>query len=185
MAAVADFPEVKRALTNPIRREIVISYNENFTGGRNENYIEFDFSEITKESTLSSTNVEKTNIIDFSFNANFQQIQNKFERELAKYSNYISSDIEEAQRSFSEISKSISKINYEKIALEITPSNAVKFTIILNDTSILSVTKPFDKIDDLNENEVVFNLYKNRELLVSDATKVDELVKGINSYVQM
>ena len=188
MAAVAEFPEVKRALTNPIRQEIVISYNENLTGLRNNNYKNyngFEFSEIVKEFTFSKTEEKKTNIIDFRFNSNFHQIQNKFEKEYTKNSNYISSDKEEAQKSFTEISKSISKINYKKLALEITPSNAVKFTIILNEMVILSITKPFDKIDDLNENEVVFNLYKNRELLLSDATKIDELVKGINSYVHL
>jgi hypothetical protein len=115
----------------------------------------------------------------------FQNINNKFEMEIERYSNYLNLDLYDIRYSYNNMWKFISKIDYEKIALEITPSNAVKFTIILKNEIILSITKPFDKIEDLDENEVVFNLYLNRELLVSDTSKIDELVKRVNSYVKM
>lgn len=180
------YAEENLNLTNKISNEIVISNNDNLTGWRNLNYInniDFKISKICKDNIFHQIN-EETNTIDFNFNSNFQNIQNKFDKEFARYSDYIRTDKDEAKKSFVNVSKFISNIDYERIALEITPSNAVKFTMILIEEVILSIVKPFDKVNGLEENEVIFNLYKNKELLVSDAAKVDELVRGINIYIK-
>ncbi len=187
----ADLQEYKLDLTNQINKEIEIIPNVNGTAWFFDCYNynnAFDLSgkiKLSKSFNIESWAKPETKIVDFSYNAKFQNIQKKFEIEFSKYSNYILSDKVKARQTFNNISQHIYNIVYEKIVLEITPSNAVKFTLILNETTILAITKPFENLDSLGENEVVFNLYRDRELLISDAMKINELVKGINNYANM
>ena len=200
MAAVADIPfKEKTGLTHQIRKEIIIS-KQNLTSS---NYNFLNYGDADLYDTMLNLKIKKaytdfveapvivlnkeaeTKISDLSYNANFQQLQNKFEIEYLKYSHYISTDKSEAKEIFRKISKHISDINFNKIAIELTPSNAIKFTIILNNKLTLTISKPFGEMEDLEENQVVFSLYNNKELMVSDAAKINELVKGINSYVKV
>lgn len=119
------------------------------------------------------------------FNKKYQQIHAKFVRELANYSDYIVTDINEATETFEAISQKIAALDFDQIAVEITPSNAVKFIIKLDDQLLISIIKPFGTVEDLGNEDVIFNFYKDRELLISDISNIDALAKGIKDFIDM
>lgn len=80
---------------------------------------------------------------------------------------------EEIKKQLDEIYKIISELNYKELREEILSMNTIKFIIILNDEITLSIIKQ------IYENEIIFNLYKNKECIASDTAKIDELINAI------
>lgn len=113
---------------------------------------------------------------------NFQIISKKIETEFSNYSNNIWVDIKEAKLESKLLAKKISKINFNKIAVELTPSNAIKFTLTFKDNKLLMLTSPFDEIEGMSKGEVLFSFFIDRKLILSDTINIDDLVSGINNY---
>jgi len=79
--------------------------------------------------------------------------------------------------------KQIHQIPFVKLLVEMIDLNTVKFTLVLNESLILSVIKPFNKTENVQDDDVIFNLYRSKELLVSDVTKIDDLVKAVKDML--
>ncbi|NLT52258.1 MAG: hypothetical protein GXX85_15245 [Ignavibacteria bacterium] len=79
--------------------------------------------------------------------------------------------------------ESIAKLNYEKISIEISPLNEIKFKTILNDNTILIITKPFENFKE-NQLLVFYSVFINKKSVLNDYKNINELVEGINQYIQ-
>jgi hypothetical protein len=110
----------------------------------------------------------------------YKKIKTKTELEFKKHKTYISTDIEKAKKITENIIEQLSFLTFEDISVELTPSNAVKFKILLDDDQLITITKPFEDLIDLKENEVVFNFYIKRHRILSDVKDIIQLVQGIN-----
>lgn len=108
------------------------------------------------------------------------KIKTKVEKEFAKNSSYITSDLKKAYLITETLIEHLSSISFKDISLELTPSNAIKFKIILNNEQLITITKPFENLVDVNDNEVIFNFYLNNQRILSDVKDITELVYGIN-----
>lgn len=116
---------------------------------------------------------------------NLALIEELVDKEWTKNSHYITSDLEEARKQIQAVSKEFARIKFDAMCLELTPSNAIKFILTFNKNMMLMVTSPFDKIEELDEDGVVFSLFEDRELVVSDAQKLNVLVDGVISLLQV
>lgn len=116
---------------------------------------------------------------------NLKIITDRFEREFVKYASSIALNETEAKKIFKKTSRLVANINFKAIAVEISPLNAVKFSVILDDRKELYITKSFSSLPDLNDGGVVFSLFVDQKLIISDAAKLDSLVQGINKYISM
>lgn len=147
-----------------------------------------------------STEVIKNKLpADFSINANayfvdkaFQEINErkeiinfKLKQEISNQPNYFGNDKEAALVKIEEAISQISKIGFQKISLELTPSNTIKFTMLFDSEKVLMISKPLIESKEIEENGVVFSLFIKRELVVSASKNLNELVEGINQYISM
>lgn len=87
---------------------------------------------------------------------------------------------DEAKEAFTTLASELSRINFKDAAVELTPSSAVKITLVVDQLTIM-VTKPFK--GDLSNNIVVFSIFKDRKLIFSDAAELDSFAEGINKYL--
>lgn len=115
--------------------------------------------------------------------SNYETITLKVEKEFFKYSSYVKIDIDEAKRIASDLSHEVAKINFKDIAVEFTPTNSIKYKIVLEEGKLLIINKPFSDIEGLQKDQVIFSVIVNRELIISDTSNLSTLVQGINEYI--
>jgi len=144
--------------------------------------------QIVELSTNTSSNSTTFNndINSDILNKKIRELEKLFNLEWQKNKRYIKVDNQGALNSIHKAIKQVSKINYEKILVELSPTNAVIFKILLKKENnlLLLLTIPFAQIQDLGEGEVIYSLFENRELIVSNAKLIEDIVEGINEYTE-
>ena len=108
-----------------------------------------------------------------------------WEKEYNKYSHYIKENQTNFKSSVEQLNQIICQIYFEDFEIELTPNNSVKYTLLLPDKKLLMITKSFNSYEDKGEKDVVFSIFDNRTHIISDIKNLDELVEGINRYLDM
>lgn len=108
-------------------------------------------------------------------------LREKIKAEMLCYPQYLPEDRAHILDLTNELSTVVASMEYEKVAVELTPSSTLKFKFTLSEGKRLIITKPLDS-DDLSREEVVFSIFFNKDLLVSDVKNINELVQGINEF---
>lgn len=109
----------------------------------------------------------------------------KLDSEFKKYSHYIEKDVSKARAEAEMVAREISSIKFDKVSVELTPSNTVKFTLKFDERKMLMLTYPFDKIEGVIEGEVLFSFFIDRTMILSDSLNLKDLVLGINNYMMV
>jgi hypothetical protein len=117
--------------------------------------------------------------------AKFFQINDVWTKEYKNYSSYIQGNLDNFDQNVQLINQVIAKIDYEDFDIELTPSSTIKYSLLLPDKKILIITKSFEDYADKAENEVIFSIFDNKKLILSDIKDLNELVSGINGYIKM
>jgi hypothetical protein len=117
----------------------------------------------------------------------YKLLREEYMREMKSYGDYIQCDPREADLLIFKFIDCISKIGFINAAIEFTPSNSVKFSLSLkkntNSNLMLVITRPFHSLDDLEDEAVIFSIFEEETLLLSNALPITSLVEGINSYL--
>lgn len=116
----------------------------------------------------------------------YNLLRDDYLREVSKYGHYIKCEPDKADQKVIEFINYISKINFTKAAIELTPSSSIKFSLLLNKSNsnlMLIITRPLHSLEDLNDDTVIFSIFKQETLLLSNAIPINSLVEGINSYL--
>ena len=114
-----------------------------------------------------------------------RQFNAYWEKEYDKYTHYVVGNQTDFKRNVARVNQSIVQIHFEDYEIELTPNNSVKYTLLLPDKKMLMITKSFNSYEDKTEKEVVFSIFENKKLILSDIKNLDELVTGINKYIGM
>ena len=132
------------------------------------------------EDTLNFLPIQLNEVNDklYEFNA-------YWEKEYGKYAHYVVGNPTDFKRNVARVNQSIAQIHFEDYEIELTPNNSVKYTLLLPDKKMLMITKSFNSYEDKTEKEVVFSIFENKKLILSDIKNLDELVTGINKYIGM
>ena len=118
-------------------------------------------------------------------NNKIDQLNISWQKEYDKYSHYIKANQINFQSNVQKLNQAISRIHYEDYEIELTPNNSVKYTLLLPDKKILMITKSFESYESKAEKEIVFSIFENKKLILSDIKNLDEFVTGINRYIYM
>lgn len=139
----------------------------------------FDYEDLLLEPLVAQEKIyEKPTYFD----ANIQLIKTKFDKEYLKYSNYISSDKEQALIKVKELSKEIANVKFENIVVELSPLNTVKFKIKVDSSKMLIITSPFNPSKDMQDN-VFFSLLIDGDIVITEVLNLTSLLDGFNKYV--
>ena len=118
-------------------------------------------------------------------NAKLIDLNEAWEEAFKKYHRYIKEDLESFYQNVKLVNSIISVINYEDFAIELTPNSTIKYSLLLPDKKKLIIKKYFEKYEDKAENDVIFSIFDNKKLILSDTKDLDELVSGINRFIEM
>ena len=133
----------------------------------------------------SSLDVEQESISDI-FNVNLNKLETSFENEYSKKMNFINISKIKVSNVFNTISKYLAELNFEHSAIEITNSNSLKFTLLFSEKKLLMITKSLNPSDiNLENDDIIFSLFIDRKLIVSDVSKITAFTKGFKKYLTM
>lgn len=102
-----------------------------------------------------------------------KELINQLNNELSNYNNYL-----EWSLIAKKCIKYISKLKYNKILLELTPLNEIKFKIQLENNIFCIISKSFTE---LKEDLIVYNMYTENINILSGMCSLNKLTKIINS----
>ena len=144
-------------------------------------------SKINSMDTLLNPTIERQFASESSKSANLalNALNFSWEKEYHKYYHYIKTDQTNFKSNVEQLNQVICQIYFERCVIELTPNNAVKYTLLLPDKKLLMITKSFNSYEDKGEKDVVFSIFDNRTHIISDIKNLDELVEGINRYLDM
>lgn len=120
-----------------------------------------------------------------SVNTKLIDVNNAWAKEYEKYCHYIKGDSKVFDKNIKLVNSIISAINYDDFDIELTPSSTIVYSLLLPDKKLLIITKSFQNDEDKAENDVVFSIFDNKKLILSDIKDLNELVSGINEYTKM
>ncbi len=90
----------------------------------------------------------------------------------------------EVEKTFELMSEELKKIYFKESVVEITPSSSLKFTLLIDDTRMVMVSKSFETFEDQPLGDfVIFSFFIDRKLIVSNAIELKAFVKGLNKYL--
>ena len=144
-------------------------------------------SKINSMDTLLNPTIERQFASESSklTNLALNALNFSWEKEYNKYSHYIKENQTNFKSSVEQLNQIICQIYFEDFEIELTPNNSVKYTLLLPDKKLLMITKSFNSYEDKGEKDVVFSIFDNRTHIISDIKNLDELVEGINRYLDM
>ena len=117
--------------------------------------------------------------------SNFNELNRKFEIEIAHYASYIKGEMAEAVKIFEFLAEALAYLPFEKIAVELNPNNAITCTLAFKNNIILILSKPFYKTEELEEDELIATLFHQKERIFSDAKGLADLVKDVKEFLSL
>lgn len=83
-----------------------------------------------------------------------------------------------------EVLTELSKIEFKDAAVELSPFDAIKITLILRQEPelLLIISRPFEKLVDVQDDQVVFSIF-NQGDHISNVLPLSALVEGIQSFL--
>ena len=133
-----------------------------------------------------------TNQIDFKkislppfYYENYENLEISFTKELYRFRHHLLLTEKEVKLKFKNISSIISELPFEKSTVELTKSNGLKFTLLFPKNKLLLITKALGNVENLKDNEIVFSLFINRELIMSNVSDDTNFMEGFQRYLNM
>jgi hypothetical protein len=129
--------------------------------------------------------IDESKIFDIIYPINnYSDLKGKIDREYKNHTDYIKIN----NSLFYDISdyliKNIAKLSYEKALVELSPLNEIKFKLVLNENTLLILSKPFDFLDGSNYETIIYSVFINKELLLNDYVNIKNLEEAINKYLK-
>lgn len=120
------------------------------------------------------------------FNDNLNTLKEIFYREYEKIHQKLTLSKEIVFNKFENISKYIAQLEFSHGTVELTSSHKIKFTLLFTDNKVLMVTKYLNPEDfDLSEEDIVFSLFDNKNLIASDVSEISYFISGFKKYLAM
>ncbi len=139
-------------------------------------------TDVIRNTTINSLIVSKIDSSPFS-KEKYDLLNNRISKEISSNPSISESDRKKVTKSFKNLLLQISEINYIDFDVEVSILKAIRIKLLLSSNKFLVITKPFGNVEDVDDNEVIFSIFKNRKCLVSDIIDIHKLVKGINEYL--
>jgi hypothetical protein len=115
----------------------------------------------------------------------YELLCKKINKEFDEYAEYVEIDINKAKARTFSLAKELIDIPFKNISIELTRNSAVKFKVVLDESKLLIINKPFEELVDLSNDEVIFSIFVNKELIISNATTISNVVEGVQKYMSM
>lgn len=123
----------------------------------------------------------KQSILPINEANNYKLLKKSFEKEQPK----IKISINKINNIFQEMALLLAELPFEKSSVEITSSESLRFSMAFADNILLIISKPFETIEDMSEDEVVFSLFKERKMITSNVSKTKEVVEGFKNFLSL
>jgi hypothetical protein len=114
------------------------------------------------------------------YNKNQKILKTSFDKELMKF-NKDYKDI--AITTFNQTSPRISELQFKKGVLEVTQSQSIKYTLIFDSNLVLMLSKPFKELESVRKNEIIFSVFRNKELILSNVSEISTFIEGFKKFL--
>jgi len=120
------------------------------------------------------------------FNDNLNSLRRIFYQEYEDVHQKMKLSKEFIFNAFENTSKYIAQLEFTHGTVELTSSHKIKFTLLFTDDKVLMVTKYLNPEDfDFSEEDIVFSLFVNKNLIATDVSEISYFVSGFKKYLAM
>ena len=113
----------------------------------------------------------------------YKQLLDKIQTEYKSNKNYLRISESEFTYITDLLIIPLADLNYNRISVELSPMNEIKFKMTLNDITLLIITKPFENYAE-DPSMVFYSVFIENKSVLNDYKNIDELVEGINQFLQ-
>jgi hypothetical protein len=144
---------------------------------------ELESSTKIRQNTIVLTNRNKEEVLTDDLlidEKRYKVLESQFKHE---FSNSVLDEEEVIFETFTLIANELSKLPFSKSVVEITTGATIKFSLALEVNKVLMVSKTFKRYQGEPSNSVVFSIFIDRKLIVSDVAEIKGLVRGLHQYL--
>lgn len=128
--------------------------------------------------------LQSAELVPFFFGENKKKLQTAFDKEYLKYSHYVTISKGQLDHVFNIVSNLLSDLPFEKCAVQLTPTDSIKFTLGFKEGKILMISKPISE-ESANDKNIIFSLFVKDELIASNVSEIATFVEGFNKFLRM
>jgi len=88
-------------------------------------------------------------------------------------------------KSFYELTNSICELDFEFVNVEIINNTKIKITLYFSEGKALIINKFLVNVDGVDSSQVLYSIFVNRKLVVTNASEISLLTKGFKKYLSM
>ena len=135
----------------------------------------------TKVTYLTNEISFKTKLLPSYYSKNLGLLNRLFQKELTSSGN---SD-RLTQTTFENTAMLLAELPFTNAAVESTNSKSIRFSFVFPNNKLLLISKTLETLEDLEENEIIFSFFINRELIISNAAKISVFVEGFKQLLSL
>jgi len=139
---------------------------------------------ILEEEITNQEDLKKT-LLSPAYIKNLEHLKNSFNKSFYKNKELLTLNSDDVYKKFLELASSFSELPFENAVVELTKSQSIKFTFLFDDDKLLLISKNIENNDDLNYNEIVFSLFINKELIISNVSESISFVEGFQKFLYL
>jgi len=142
---------------------------------------------ITKQIDKNSQSIIKDTayLVSHIANPRLKEMYSKFSAEFSKNSSWIKSDHEIAIYRFLSIANKVSTLPYTDVYIQLKEDNAFKFNLYFKNDIEVMLTSPFEGDDELGENDAVYSVFKNDEIISTGIYEINNFIEAFPKYLQV
>lgn len=110
---------------------------------------------------------------------NFQRLKDIFDKERAKLKTFD----DNKDDLFLQVALPIAELPFSKSAVEITSSDSIKISMTFANNLLVIVSKPFEVLDNVSKDDIIFSLFRNRKMIASNVSKTTDFVEGFKRFL--
>ena len=140
---------------------------------------------ILEEEEITNQEDLKKTFLSPAYIKNLEHLKNSFNKSFYKNKGLLTLNNDDVYKKFLELASSFSELPFENAVVELTKSQSIKFTFLFDDDKLLLISKNIENNDDLNYNEIVFSLFINKELIISNVSESISFVEGFQKFLYL
>ena len=110
---------------------------------------------------------------------NYKLLQQYFEKNIKK-NKY---NLENIKKEFNRLAAELHELPFKNLDVEITNLNSLRISLIFENNLLLVISKPLESIIDMDQNQVLFSLFQNRQMIASNVSNPFNLVESFKKYI--
>lgn len=131
--------------------------------------------------TRNNVRIIKCDVPQF-YGSNLQYLKDQFDRELLNSSVFNKTQLLKNSELFYDVAFSVAQLPFKKSDVELLSDN-IKFSFLFDNEIMVMISRPLDALEDVQKDQIIFSIFKKRELIFSNVATPSIFVEVFKEYL--